>query len=163
MALTLVDALMALVVLVSLLVGAWRGFLYEVFSLAGWVAAYFAARWWAADVAAQLPMAGASEELRYGVAFLAVFVGAAFLAGLVSWLIRKLASKAGLRPVDRVLGATFGVLRGGLLLVLLTVGVGLTPWAQHDAWIASPSAQFLTVVAQEGRTWLPQELMKVIP
>jgi membrane protein required for colicin V production len=163
MALTVVDAAMALVVLVSLLVGAWRGFLYEVFSLAGWVAAYFAARWWAPDVAPQLPMAGASEGLRYGVAFLGVFVAAAFLAGLVSWLIRKLASKVGLRPVDRVLGATFGVLRGGLLLVLLTVGVGLTPLAQHEAWVESPSAQFLTVVAQEGRTWLPQELMKVIP
>lgn len=163
MELTVVDAGMALVVLVSLVVGAWRGFLYEVFSLAGWVGAFFAARWFAHDVALRLPMSGASEGLRYGVAFLGVFIVAAFLAGLVSWLIRKLATKVGLRPVDRVLGASFGVVRAVLLLVLLTMGVGLTPWSKHEAWVRSPSAQFLSVVAQEGRVWLPQELMKVLP
>ncbi len=163
MELNVVDAGMALVVLISLLVGAWRGFLFEVFSLAGWVCAFFAARWLANDVAVRLPMEGASAGLRHGLGFVLVFVAAAFVAGLLSWLVRKLASKVGLRPVDRVLGATFGLLRAGLLLLLIAAGVGLTPWARHEAWLASPSAQLLTVVARDGQVWLPQELLKVIP
>jgi membrane protein required for colicin V production len=158
-----VDLMLSLVVLVSLAVGAWRGFLYEVFSLAGWVAAFFLARLWAADVAQHLPMTGASDGLQYAAAFVLVFVATAFVAGLISWLIRKLAVQVGLRPVDRVLGATFGVVRAAVLLVVLAFGVTLTPLAKHEAWVQSPGAQFLVVVAQQGKTWLPEELMKVLP
>lgn len=163
MELNAVDAGVALAVLLSMAIGAWRGFLYEVFSLAGWVCAFFAARWLSDDVALRLPMSGASVGLRYGAAFVLVFVAAAFAAGLVSWLVRKLATQVGLRPVDRVLGATFGVLRAALLLLLFALGVGMTPWARHEAWVGSPSAQFLTVLARQGQSWLPQELLKVLP
>lgn len=163
MELNAVDVGVALAVVLSMLIGAWRGFLYEVFSLAGWVLAFFAARWLSDDVALRLPMSGASAGLRYGVAFVLVFVAAAFAAGLVSWLVRKLATQVGLRPVDRVLGATFGVLRAALLLLLFALGVGMTPWARHEAWVGSPSAQFLTVLAHQGQSWLPQELLKVLP
>ncbi|MBX9835253.1 MAG: CvpA family protein, partial [Burkholderiaceae bacterium] len=34
----------------SLLIGAWRGLVFELLSLAGWVAAFFVAQWFAADV-----------------------------------------------------------------------------------------------------------------
>ncbi|MBA4254801.1 MAG: colicin V synthesis protein [Polaromonas sp.] len=163
MELNAVDVALALGACLSLAVGAWRGFLYEVFSLAGWVAAFFAARWLAADVAAQLPMGNASEGLRFGVAFVAVFVVAAFLAGLVSWLIRKLAVKVGLRPVDRVLGAFFGAVRAAVLLVVLAFGVTLTPLAKHEAWVQSSGAQFFVGVAQQGKSMLPEELLKVLP
>lgn len=163
MELNAVDMALALGVCLSLAVGAWRGFLYEVFSLAGWVAAFFMARWWAADVAVRLPMGAASEGLRYAVAFVVVFVVAAFVAGLISWLIRKLANKVGLRPVDRVLGAFFGLVRAAFLSVVLAFGVSLTPLAKHAAWVQSAGAQFLVGVAQQGKPMLPEELLKVLP
>lgn len=163
MELNAVDLALALGVCLSLAVGAWRGFLYEVFSLAGWVAAFFIARWWAADVAIRLPMGAASEGLRFAAAFVLVFVVAAFIAGLISWLIRKLAVKVGLRPVDRVLGAFFGLVRAAVLLVLLAFGVTLTPLARHEAWVQSTGAQFFVGVAQQGKSMLPEELLKVLP
>jgi len=163
MSYNIVDLGVLLVVLVSLAVGAWRGFLYEVFSLVGWVVAFGSARWLAADVVAFLPLGGASEGLRYAAAFVAVFVAAAFAAGLVSWLIRKLAVQVGLRPVDRVLGAMFGLVRAAALLVILAFGVSLTPLSKNEAWTQSGSAQFLAAVAQQGKPWLPEELLKVLP
>ncbi len=163
MELNVVDLALVLGVCLSLAVGAWRGFLYEVFSLAGWVLAFFMARWWANEVAEKLPMGGASEGLRYGAAFVVVFVVAAFAAGLVSWLIRKLAVKVGLRPVDRVLGAFFGAVRAAVLSVVVAFGVTLTPLAKHEAWVQSSAAQFLVGVAQQGKPFLPEELLKVLP
>ena len=60
----LLDGVFAGVLLLSMVVGAWRGLVYEVLSLAGWVAAFLLAQWLAPDVAAHLPMAGASELIR---------------------------------------------------------------------------------------------------
>lgn len=163
MSYNVVDAGVLVIVLVSLSIGAWRGFLYEVFSLVGWVVAFISARWLAADVVPFLPLDGVSDGLRYAAAFVVVFVAAAFAAGLVSWLIRKLAAQVGLRPVDRVLGAVFGLVRASALLLILAFGVSLTPLAKNEAWTQSGSAQFLAAMAQQGKPWLPEELLKVLP
>ena len=157
-----VDALLAVALLSSMVLGAWRGFLYEVFSLAGWVAAFLLARWLAQDAAAYLPLKGASEALKTVVGFLTVFVVSAFGFGLLSWLVRKLAEKVGLRPVDRVLGSLFGLARGFVLLVFAAFVVGLTPWARDSSWVESRLAQVLTVLAAHARVLLPEEFLKVV-
>ena len=48
------DWIALAVVVASSLVGAWRGLIFEVLSLAGWVLAFVAAYWWATDLAALL-------------------------------------------------------------------------------------------------------------
>jgi membrane protein required for colicin V production len=45
----------------SLLLGAWRGLVYELMSMLGWIAAFVLAQWWAPEVALRLPMSGATE------------------------------------------------------------------------------------------------------
>jgi len=157
-----VDAVLATAMLLSMMLGAWRGFLYEVFSLLGWVAAFVLAKWFAADAAAWLPLQGASEALKTVVGFLAVFVASAFGFGLVSWLVRKVAEKVGLRPVDRVLGSLFGMARGLILLVFAAFVVGLTPWARESVWLESRLAQVLMVMANQARVLLPEEFLKVV-
>src|SRR5574337_565250 len=109
------DWILAAVLVLSLLLGAWRGLVYEALSLLAWVAAFVLAQWYAPDVAARMPLAGASEPVRYAVGFVAVFIAAAFAGGLVAWLAKKLVEAIGLRPVDRALGAAFGLLRGMVL------------------------------------------------
>ncbi len=163
MTLNWVELTLLGVIVFSRVLGAWRGFLYEVFSLAGWVLAFFAARWLAGDLAPHLPLGELSAGWRQAVAFVVVFVVAAFVAGLISWVIRKLAEQVGLRPVDRVLGAVFGLLRAAVLLVVLAFAVSLTPLSRQDAWLQSSGAQFLARLALQGKPWLPEELLKVLP
>lgn len=156
------DVGVALVALVSIVLGAWRGFLYELLSLLGWVVAFIVARLFAVDVAGRLPMSGASAELRLIVAFIGLFVATAFAAGLVSWLVRKLVSLSGLRPVDRSLGVVFGMLRASLILLVVGVVAGVTPLATQDVWVQSVSGPWLLKAADYGKTWLPAELEKVL-
>ena len=110
------DWLLCAVLLLSMLVGAWRGLVYELMSLAAWVAAFVLAQWLAQDVALKLPLLqSAAAQVQYAAAFVLVFVLTLFAAGFLSWLLKKVVETVGLRPVDRALGALFGVARGVLL------------------------------------------------
>lgn len=158
-----VDIVLLLVLLVSVVIGAWRGLLYEVLSLMGWVAAFLVAQWQAVAVGAWLPLGNSAEPLRYAAGFAVVFVGVAFLAGLLAWLVKKLVESVGLRPVDRTLGAVFGVLRGGLLLLATALVVALTPLRDTDAWRSSVGAQTLDRTLHALRPLLPDPLVTYIP
>jgi membrane protein required for colicin V production len=156
-----VDVALALVVLTSAVLGAWRGLLYEVLSLLSWVAAFFAAQTWASDAAAWLPLGQVGEPWLTMAGFLSVFVCTAFAGGFVAWVVQKLVAQLGLRPVDRTLGAVFGAARGLLLVTLMVLAVGFTPWAEHEVWTSSSGVQALSGGAQQLRQWLPENLMKI--
>lgn len=157
------DWIFAALLLVSMLVGAWRGLVYEVLSLAGWVVAFLAAQWLAPDAAALLPMGETHETMRYAAGFILVFVGALFAWGFLAWLAKKLIEAVGLRPVDRALGAVFGVLRGLVVLLVLVVVAGLTQLHQADWWQESQGAVLLSGLLQGLRPVLPEDLGRHLP
>lgn len=157
------DWILLAVLLASLVLGAWRGLVYELMSVLGWVAAFVLAQWLAPDVAGWLPMSGAAEPVRYAAGFVVVFVAAAFAGGLLAWLTRKLVEAMGLRPVDRTLGAAFGLLRGLVLLLALAVVVGMTPLQASAWWQESQGALVLGAALQGLKPVLPAEFGKYLP
>jgi len=159
-AVTAIDWLALAVVVVSLLLGAWRGLLYEVLALAGWVLAFVAARWAAAPVGQWLPMGESPEPLRHAVGFVLVFVATAFACGLLAALARRASRALGVRPVDRSFGALFGLLRGALLLLLVAVAVRLAAWHQEPWWIESVSARWLELALLQLHPFLPESFSK---
>jgi membrane protein required for colicin V production len=164
MAVTLTDWILLGVLLASMVVGLWRGLVYEVLSLAGWVAAFVVAQWWAPDVVGWLPwMKGASDSLQYAVAFTLVFVLTVFAAGLVSWLIKKLVETVGLRPVDRTLGGFFGLARGVVLLLALTVVLQLTGLSRDDWWSSAQGPVWLELMLNGLKPLLPPSFVTYLP
>ena len=156
------DWILATALALSLLLGAWRGLVYEVLSVAGWVAAFIAAQVYAGVASAQLPLQGLSASLRYACGFALVFISTAFAAGLVAWLVKKLIESVGLRPVDRTLGAAFGLLRGVVILLAATVVVGMTPLKSNAMWQESVGAGVLTALLRGLLPILPVELQKMV-
>jgi len=157
------DWIFATVLLLSVLLGAWRGLVFEVLSVLSWVVAFVLAQWLALDVAHYLPMGGSSDMVRYGAGFLLVFIATVVLGGLLAALLKKLMSSVGLRPVDRVLGAGFGALRGVLLLLLATVLAAMTPFKSSPAWHESVGVALSLAVMENLRPALPPELVKYLP
>lgn len=147
----------------SLLIGAWRGLVFELLSLAGWVVAFFAAQWFADDMGALLPMGQADATWRHVAGFAVVFVGAVFACGLVAWLLKKLVEAVGLRPADRALGALFGVLRGLVLLLAVVLVAGWTPMQDAPWWKESQAAPLLQGALKGLRPALPDELGRHLP
>ncbi len=160
---TFVDWTLIGILGLSFVVGAWRGLVYEVLSVFVWLAAFVLAQWFAPDVAAKLPMAGTTQSLRYAAGFILVFVGTAFVAGLITQLIKKLVAAVGLRPVDRTLGAIFGLLRGAILLLAIAVVMNMTALRSQADWQASQGAAMLTELLIKLKPLLPQEFGKYLP
>lgn len=158
-----VDWIFLAVLAASLLLGLWRGLVYEVLSLLSWAAAFILAQWFAPNVAQMLPMQGAGEVLRYAAGFVIVFVATVFVGGLVAFLMSKLMSAVGLKPMDRALGGLFGLLRGVVLLLAATVVVGMTPLASAAEWNASQGARLCTDLLGLLKPVLPQEFGKYLP
>jgi membrane protein required for colicin V production len=157
------DWIFAAVLLLSVLLGAWRGLVFEVLSLLSWIVALVVAKSFALDVAQLLPMKGSSETLRFAAGFVLVFIAVVLLGGLLAVLLKKLMASVGLRPVDRLLGALFGSLRGALLLLLVTVVVGMTPAKNSVAWRESVAVAWSVSVLKAVKPMMPRDLDKFLP
>ncbi len=151
------------VLLASILVGAWRGLVYEVLSLANWALAFLLARYFAPALAEKLPMAGATEVIRYGAAFVLVFVAAVFAGSILIWLVSKLFQVAGLRPADRALGAVFGLMRGVVVLLAAAVLAAMTPMKSEPWWTQSTGAKWATATVKGLKPVLPPEFVRYLP
>ena len=151
------------VLLLSLLVGAWRGLVYEVLSVLSWIAAFVLAQWFAPDAAQWLPLSGSAEAVRYAAGFGLVFVGAVFAGSLLAFLVKKLIAAVGLRPADRLMGAAFGVVRGAVLLLAVTVVVGVTPLHASQTWSEASGPRVASVVLSVLKPVLPEEFGKYLP
>lgn len=147
----------------SLLLGAWRGLVYEVLSVASWIAAFVLAQMFAPDVAAVLPMGQAPQMGRYAAAFVLVFIGVIIAGGLLAWLVKKAVEAVGLRPVDRVLGAGFGFLRGALLLMAVAIVVNMTPFKRAPWWEESKAAELSTAAVKQLKPVLPERFGQYLP
>ncbi|MFO1263094.1 MAG: CvpA family protein [Rhodoferax sp.] len=157
------DWIFLAVLVISFVMGAWRGFVYEVLSLVNWIAAFVLAQWFAPVAGLWLPMSGASEVVRFGAGFVVVFVSVLFAGGLLAFLVRKLIAAVGLRPVDRVLGAMFGLARGVVIVLVVAVLVGMTPWHEGPWWQDAAGAQIATVSLRGLKPVLPQDFGKYLP
>jgi len=153
---TWVDYAVIAVMAVSILWGVLRGLIREVMSLGAWVIAFLAANLFAGPFADYMPQAIARMELRVLAAFVAIFLLTLIAASLFGLILSKIARAAGLGGVDRALGGLFGVLRGLIILVALTLVAGLTRIpAEDSAWRASLSGPWLARGAMALKPWLP--------
>jgi membrane protein required for colicin V production len=163
MSMPVLDWVFLGLLLLSMLLGAWRGLVFELMSVVGWVAAFVLAQWLGASVGMRLPLSGASEALRYPAGFVVVFVGTVFVAGLLAWVTKKLIEAVGLRPADRALGALFGVVRALVMLLAAATLVHMTPLKDEMLWRQSTGAGVLTVALKGLKPIVPQEYGQYLP
>lgn len=147
----------------SMLLGAWRGLVYEVLSVIAWIAAFVVAQWLAPDAAAMLPVERAPEAGRYAVGFVVVFIAVVFAGGLLAWLTGKLVQAVGLRPIDRTLGAVFGLLRAAVLLMALAVVINMSPARRAAWWTQSQGAGASMAALEVLKPALPERFGKYLP
>jgi len=116
--LNLFDYLLLAITGFSMVLSLWRGFVREIISLIGLVAAFMVAgraSGMAADlVHGWIPNSTAANLAGFGL----VFVSVMLVVALIGSLIRKLVDMADLTASDRTLGMIFGLTRGLLLIGL---------------------------------------------
>lgn len=157
---TAFDLIVLSVVALSAALGLWRGVIREVFSLSAWLAAIVLAFLYGATVAPWIPLKAAPawvvQLTGHALVFIVVFV----TLSLLGFFFAKLTHAVGLGFLDRSLGMMFGVLRGGLIVVLLVLLAGATGLPAASWWRESATARPLETVAALLRARLPDELAR---
>lgn len=161
-ALSWVDLALAGVLLLSIGIGLWRGLVFEVMSLAGWVIAYFAASPLAPVFEEMLPASKLGPAVRHLLALVIAFALVLIIWSLVSRLIKTLIHASPLSALDRLGGAGFGALRGCLIALLLVLVAGATPFAESGTWQASRAAPVLTGVLRDLAPLLPEPVSRFV-
>ncbi|MCV2355525.1 CvpA family protein [Paucibacter sp. B2R-40] len=147
----------------SALLGLWRGLVFELLSIAGWLIAYFGAPALAPLVESWLP------QQRFEAGMLHVLgLSLSFILILLVWtlgakLVRALLHATPLSVIDRLLGCMFGFLRGLLVCLIMAVLVSMTPAKDWSSWQESQLAAGLQKVLHEVRPALPDEVLKYVP
>jgi len=160
---TPLDWVFVAVLALSFLLGAWRGLVYEVLSVMSWIAAFVVAQLLAPEAAAVLPVDRAPQAGRYAVGFVVVFLVVVFAGALLASLTKKMVQAVGLRPVDRALGAAFGVVRGAVLLLALAVIINMSPLKRVDWWRESKGAQVSLATLKGLKPVLPERFGQYLP
>jgi membrane protein required for colicin V production len=146
----------------SVLIGLWRGLVFEVLSLLSWVIAWVLAQAYGAEVALRLNLGTPGQPQGIALGFVLVFFATLIACGLLARLARLLISATPLSVIDRLLGAGFGLVRGVLLLLVLATALSLTPVAQSADWRASLGANWLGSAIQQLRPLMPDAMRQYV-
>lgn len=122
---TIIDGVVAGVIILSALLAYARGFVREGMAILGWIVAAILAFMFAPQVeplVKELPVVGEfladSCELAVIAAFAAVFAIALVIVSLFTPLFASMVQQSALGGIDQAVGFIFGVLRGILLVAI---------------------------------------------
>ena len=147
---TWVDYVIIGIIGLSALISLVRGFVRETVSLLVWVLAFAIAWTYFRELSVQLTPWVDAASVRLALAFAILLLVVLLLGGIVGFLIGHLVDKTGLSGTDRLLGVLFGAARGAVLVAVLVLLAGLTPFPQDPWWRESQ----LIVHFQRLSVWL---------
>lgn len=158
-----VDGLLLAMLAASVLLGVWRGLVFELLSIVGWLVAYFGAPYLAPTLQTWLPQQRLGPGLLHAAGLVLAFIVILLAWGVGAKLLRALIHASPLSILDRLAGAGFGLVRAVLLGILLVVVVSMTPVVAMAPWQASQLVPHLHQLLQSLRPLLPVDLSKMIP
>ena len=153
------DWLAAVVVLMSVLVGLYRGFGREALALIGWIAAFVLANVLAEPLANALRAISDSETVRYLAGWILVFIGVLAIFKILAGLFAQQMRQPGLNIGNRLLGGVFGLSRGLVIMLALTFVLrSVVPSSQDDLLDDAEITPLLKTLAE----WLGENMETVL-
>ena len=158
---TVLDGIVAAIILLSAVLAYSRGFVREVLAIGGWVIATVVAYYFAPaaePLMREVPVLngflGNSGELSMIAAFAAVFAVALILVSFFTPLFAGVVQRSAIGGIDQGLGFMFGVVRGAALVAIAMVlydrAIVSEPWPFVDeSRTASIYAQVSDALAEQ--------------
>lgn len=154
----IVDLTVVFIIVASMLIGGWRGFIREFMSLASWVVALWVAYSYAHFGAEYLTPHIEQEQVRLVAAYAAIFVVVLLAVLILGHMFEKLLTYGGIDRLDRSLGVIFGIARGIIVVVVLIFAVAFLEWNKQPLWQESILIEYLTPVAEMLRALISSDL-----
>ena len=152
------DLAIIAAVLLSVLIGLWRGLVVEVMSLVVWVAAVIAARLFGEAVGELFSRVIEVPSARVFVGYGLVFLVSMLVGAIIIWLLRKAVETTGLTGTDRMFGMLFGLVRGVVVVSLAVLMAGFTPLPRDTWWQESRGVALILPLSLQLAGWLPESV-----
>ena len=154
---TIADWMICAVVLLNVIAAAIQGFFSEILTVGGLVVGYLVAAWKYRSLAEWFETFLKNPWLADVLGFLIIFFATMLLFGIAARLARWIMKEAGLSGFDRFLGALVGLLKGGLMVAVILMG--MTAFAPTSKLLEkSQLAPYFLVVGQAAVWVAPSEL-----
>ena len=76
--------------------------------------------------------------------------------------LKEIIEKSGGGSLDKIFGAFFGVLRGGLIVVALSLLGAMTALTEEDAWVNAKTRAYLEFSVIQTIPYLPESVVNKI-
>ena len=151
------DIAILAIVMLSVAVSIFRGFVREALSLLVWLGALWVAVTYTNQVDASLAKLVVSPPIRLVVAFGLLFLAVLIVGNLIIRLISHIVHLSGLSGTDRILGMVFGTVRGVLIVAVMVLVAGMTTIPQEKWWKESTLVVHFKGVAHWLVEMLPED------
>ena len=146
------DWLICVVVLLNVVTAAMQGFFSEALTMAGLIVGYIIAAWQYRTAAEWMELYLRNPWLAEILGFLVIFFTILILFGLAARIARWVMKEAGLSGFDRFLGAVLGVLKGGLMVAVILMG--MTAFQPASKFLANSQLAPYFLVVGRAAIWL---------
>ena len=153
------DIFMVTVLALAVVWGAWKGLAWQIASIASIFASYFVAISFRAPLARSI---GLEPPLNMVAAMLILYLVSSLIIWVAFNMIRDFIEKLRLKEFDRQIGAVFGLAKGIVICVLITLfTVGLSNAATRDAVFRSQSGKYIAILLDKAAPLLPDEVRRL--
>ncbi len=154
------DIVMLVVLVGTALFGAIKGFAWQLASIASIVVSYVVAFNFREQLSQSIQ---ADPPWNRFLAMLILFIGTSLVIWVAFRMVSNTIDRMRLKEFDRQIGALFGLAKGGLYCILLTLfGVTLLGETVREKIVASKSGHYIASVLDRSEALIPPEIHEVV-
>ncbi|HBJ38404.1 MAG TPA: colicin V production protein [Planctomycetaceae bacterium] len=154
------DIVMLVVLVGTALFGAIKGFAWQLASIASIVVSYVVAFNFREQLSQSIQ---ADPPWNRFLAMLILFIGTSLVIWVAFRMVSNTIDRMRLKEFDRQIGALFGLAKGGLYCILVTLfGVTLLGETVREKIVASKSGRYIASVLDRSEALIPEEIHEVV-
>jgi len=150
--LSYLDWIFLSVLVISVIIGAYRGWLPQALSMLGFLAAFVAVVKLGPTIARWLPLGGPGESIRDNMGALIALIGTLILGHQAVVLHKKLFTRSGPQPAHRTLGGVLGMISGIFVLLAASAIINLSEWRDATWWKNTVEADVTHYILQNMKS-----------
>ena len=156
---TLIDYGFFIIIIISSLLGCYRGFVRELFSIIAWFLAFYLAQSFSFVAASKLYWID-TESIRHLVAYLLIFITVLVISMAVIAILNKFIKYTGLSVPNILLGGLFGFVRAIFIVLICHVVIQSTSLVNHSVWQDALIKPYFESFTAKAGVYLPLDILK---
>lgn len=156
---TIVDYGFFIIIIVSSLLGCYRGFVRELLSIIAWFFAFYLAQSFSPVVTSKLVWID-TDSIRNLVAYFLIFIAVLVISMGVIAILNKFVKYTGLSFPNILLGGLFGFVRAIFIGLICHFVIQSTSFVNHSAWQNAVIKPYFESFTAKAGLYLPLDILK---